>query len=523
MYKLVVIAGKMRGQEFVLKDGENTLGRDSGNDVHLAIPGVSKKHLMITVTDDVAYVQDMGSSNGTFVNGKMVKSATVKNGDKIALPDAIIQVVHVKEKKVIVKKQVAGEDDDEEDDETFLSGGTPPSALPAKIMHMFKYRLMRFLYGINEEYEWKYLVAIVLAVFVVATISLTILPVIQDSKKLLLYESAKRGAHYADEIARINARALEQRNLEQVDTNFMDNESGVASYELFDLDGRIVRPLGKLNQYIADTFSVQAREWALGDKMRGGNTYTKMLGKGEIGIAQRIMAYNAKTGILDAVGVVAIRFAPKSLAAEATQNSKAYLEALSTSAIVAVIFFFVIYYLTVRPVEEMRFQIEDALRGKRKNVESKYLMKELLPLRNSINSVLQRIKELQREGDDSEFAEAEDDSSYVSTLLEFSHGAGVPVMVLDSAKNVKKINMEAEDLTGIRENAALDMNLLDVAREQGFAATVIELCDNSANNGGTNQRGDYELTGRPYQLHVAALIGRDNFAKAFYITFVKDE
>ena len=85
MFKLVVIAGKLRGKEFELNEGENVIGRDSECEIHLPIPGISKNHFSFTVTGDHAYVKDLGSSNGTFVNGKMVKNATVKNGDKIAM------------------------------------------------------------------------------------------------------------------------------------------------------------------------------------------------------------------------------------------------------------------------------------------------------------------------------------------------------------------------------------------------------------------------------------------------------
>ena len=48
----------------------------------------------MTVTDDSAFLKDLDSSNGTFLNGKLIKTA-VKNGDKIALPDLILQVVYV--------------------------------------------------------------------------------------------------------------------------------------------------------------------------------------------------------------------------------------------------------------------------------------------------------------------------------------------------------------------------------------------------------------------------------------------
>jgi len=519
MYKLVVVGGKLRGQEFILKNGDNTLGRDSGCDIHFQVDGVSKKHITVTVTDDVLYVQDMGSANGTFLNGKLIKRTTAKGGDKIALPNAILQIVHVREKKIVVKKKVASQSSREESIDDFLSGGHPPENLVGKMFWLFKYKVMPIFHGINQEYEWRVLLAIFTGLFAITTITLTIFPVLQDSKEILLQEIANRGAHYAEEIGRINATALEQKNLERIDTTFLDSEEGVVSYELFDLDGRIVRPISRLNEYTNDPFSVQTGDWA--KKNRDSRTVKKqLLENGQIGIGKKILSYNAKTGQQEAVGVIAIRFAPRTLAIESTKSSKLYLESLITSFLVAIIFFGIIYYLTLRPLEEIRFQVEEALRGRRRSVDSKLLFEELNPVRNSINTSLQRIRELQRDEADIDPNDVEADTAYVNTLLEFMQGAQGPVIVLNSNKNLVQINTQAEDICGIRQSMAEGMNILDITKERGFAATLIELCDNSANNSGTAQQGHYELQGKQFNIFVTSLLGKDGFAKGFYISFV---
>src|SRR5688572_3627460 len=106
MFKLVAIGGKIRGTEFKLDEGENIVGRDPSSNINVKTDGVSKKHMMITVNKDSVYLEDLGSSNGTFVNGKLTKKATIQNGDKVALPNVIFQLVLVVEKKVIIKKKV---------------------------------------------------------------------------------------------------------------------------------------------------------------------------------------------------------------------------------------------------------------------------------------------------------------------------------------------------------------------------------------------------------------------------------
>ncbi len=528
MYKLVVVAGKLRGEEFVLEEGESIAGRDSGCDVHLPVNGISKKHFSITVTGDTCYLKDMGSSNGTFLNGKVITRATVKNGDKIALPDTIFQVVYVQEKKIIVKKRVSQDDEDEE--EEFIRGGTPPDAPLAKALWVVKYKLMSHLHGLNEEYEWHHLIPFVLFLFTLTSVTLVVFPVMESNKGLLITEIAERGHHYIQELARINTQALNNREIEKIDTEWITRKSegteGVVSYRLMDMEGRIVRPSTKLNEYVNDPQFVLAWELAKSQASnqgaQSGRPFVKSISSDTVLIGKSIWAFNQETAQQEPIGIVAIKFSPRSLREHIQKINYNFLEALVKIGIAAIFLFGVFYYLTLRPLEELRYQFEEGLRGGRKSIESRYIFSELNQLKNSINASLQRIRELNNEDGD-ELVEDEGDESYVASLYEFMQGAQGPILVLDSQKNLSHINMEAEDLCGIRESASQGMNLLDVSREQGFAATVIELCDNSANNNGTHQQGDYELSGIPHKVNVTSLIGKDGFAKSFYVTFVRDD
>ena len=51
-----------------LAEGENVIGRDPACGVWLDQPGVSRRHARVVVTDDVAEIEDLGSTNGTFVS-----------------------------------------------------------------------------------------------------------------------------------------------------------------------------------------------------------------------------------------------------------------------------------------------------------------------------------------------------------------------------------------------------------------------------------------------------------------------
>jgi len=71
---LKATAGDLRGQEFAIPaPGHCVLGRSSG--CTLRLPGnasVSRQHCMIELENDNAWVQDLGSLNGTLVNGQKI-------------------------------------------------------------------------------------------------------------------------------------------------------------------------------------------------------------------------------------------------------------------------------------------------------------------------------------------------------------------------------------------------------------------------------------------------------------------
>ena len=81
-WQLVANGDWLKGQVFPL--GPHTvLGRDS--DCDITIPGthLSRKHVEIAISGNKLLVKDLGSSNGTFVNGKQITDAELSPGDQI--------------------------------------------------------------------------------------------------------------------------------------------------------------------------------------------------------------------------------------------------------------------------------------------------------------------------------------------------------------------------------------------------------------------------------------------------------
>ena len=520
MYKLVVVGGSKRGTEIVLNEGANILGRGHDADHVLDVEGVSKKHMQLTVNGESVFLEDLNSSNGTFVNGKLVKKRTLEDRDKIALPNLILQLVFVKEKKKIVKRKVLKAD---EEDVDFARSEVAPNNLLGKIRFFFKHKVMNVIYSFNEQYEWNVLLGILIFLFICGNIYVSVGPVLNLTESIVFSEIKSRGKQYADEVVRINSIHLSRGDLQRIDTLFLDKRQsdGVESYELFDMEGRIVRPAAKIDTNTRDIFSVNA----LNHYKKSGeytNTFVdRSLGNGVVGIAKTLMVNNLKTGQNEPVGIIALRFKPDSMMRYTVMNSTAYMKALIYTGMLAVIFYGIIYYMTLKPIDEVRFQAEEVMRGRRKEIEPKRLFSELAPLSRTFNGVLMKNRELMNE-DVGDFAEMEEDGPYVNILREIMLGTDGAVLILNSEKNVEYVNDTCSDLTGMRENLVQGQSILDSASNEGFAGTLIKLCDNSANNSGTTQEDFCELGGQNYVVHAMCLIGKDQFPKAYYISFYKD-
>ncbi len=87
------ISGKYQGGEFPIQtDREIIVGRSSDLDMVLVEDMVSRKHARIAYDQDDLVIEDLGSTNGTFVNGEKIKRARLKEGDRLLIGTSILKV-----------------------------------------------------------------------------------------------------------------------------------------------------------------------------------------------------------------------------------------------------------------------------------------------------------------------------------------------------------------------------------------------------------------------------------------------
>src|SRR5262245_44473590 len=88
--KLISISGPLEGTIFSLTDADITIGREPSNSICIADPLLSRQHCRITREGTVFNLRDLGSSNGTFVNGVPVKKQAIAHRDLIKTGDSVL-------------------------------------------------------------------------------------------------------------------------------------------------------------------------------------------------------------------------------------------------------------------------------------------------------------------------------------------------------------------------------------------------------------------------------------------------
>ena len=90
MASLFVIQGADQGKRFELKSKPMALGRDNSNPIRLHDTEVSRRHAEVRPVDDSYRIVDLGSANGTFVNGQPVDQAPLRSGDRLQLGQTVM-------------------------------------------------------------------------------------------------------------------------------------------------------------------------------------------------------------------------------------------------------------------------------------------------------------------------------------------------------------------------------------------------------------------------------------------------
>ncbi|MDE0092166.1 MAG: FHA domain-containing protein, partial [Oligoflexia bacterium] len=269
MWSLKFLSGPKAGQEILLQKGLFVLGRESNCEISVPSSGISKKHAQITVKGDELVIEDLNSSNGTFIRGKQIKKAILKQGDKVFLHDVIFEI---NQKTAPLSQMYAfsptasptvlTSPSNVETEENIIN---KKNSLFQNISKFVKFYLNDvFLPGIYQLAEWiefKILIACFVMAFVVLVTVLSSFPLISVLKSSVEQESLNNVENIAITLAQANRNSLRKGLQSAVNVDYALRRPGVEKAFIISAnDGRILAPAEVAHTYPKSSFVHKARK-----------------------------------------------------------------------------------------------------------------------------------------------------------------------------------------------------------------------------------------------------------------------
>ena len=97
-------------RELTIDQDEIIIGRDAGNDIQIDNMAVSREHAKIITGPAYYFIEDLNSTNGTFVNGKKIKKKFLKKDDEVSIGKHSLQIVFEEHPDIMKKRKIKGID-----------------------------------------------------------------------------------------------------------------------------------------------------------------------------------------------------------------------------------------------------------------------------------------------------------------------------------------------------------------------------------------------------------------------------
>jgi hypothetical protein len=505
---LRILSGALSGQSFELQEGENTIGRSDECDIVISLAGVSKKHAKIEFSQGRIVLTDLGSSNGTFVNGIRIKQKEIKATDRIGIHNCLLDI----------KPQVRPSANERPSAgpspfPNFEAGSLAPQHNPSPTTNIhlaptteaqatespsnFFETIRQYVdtvampgvYRLIEIFEFKNVIASMILGFILLMTIFSVIPMMNITKDSVEKESRRRALTIAKNLAISNQPLLQQGSEAAVSTRAAENEEGVQSALIVsNRDGRTIAPLTNAGGYANLPFVHKARKI--------NRESVEQIDDELIGASYPIFAYNPESG-QQVIAHAVVLYNMGSLAIDSQRYISLFTQILVISLLLGGLLYFFIYKLHQQPLVDINAQLDAALKDDRKTVENKYLIPELTLLVTNISSALNRAMQ---GGSQAPRVDRTLEAQNIVQML------ANPSMTLDKDRVLISVNSALEDLMGMRQ-ATLQGQTLEILSDQALRMSITDLLDQATPQAGMIVSNLLDFSGVPYEIDVQAILG----------------
>ncbi|MGE0761961.1 MAG: FHA domain-containing protein [Bdellovibrionales bacterium] len=519
MWAIRILSGAQAGHFFPLKSGPNVLGRSPSCDIKILSPNVSKEHAKIEVYDDKIIVSDMGSRNGTFVNGTQLRSHKVKPGDRFGLHDVILEIIPLAAAQQMRQAlaaappaaygNVAYQMPSPQMAPPPAQGHNPqPEALGiADMAREYMDRVvMPGIYRLAEMMEFKVLLGLFMAGFVLLVTSLSTIPLIRILRDSVEQQSQQHALTIAATLARVNEAAVRDGLFTAINMSTAQRSGVAEALIITKVDGKIIAPAARAESYPDIPFIHEARNH--------DSEAVQQVDSSTVVALYPIVAYNPETGARGTLAFAVIKYDMATLAVDDSKTISLFVITLFIATILGFALFYFLYRLIEYPLNSLNLQLDTALREGRDDLKTNFIFEPLTRLTSNINSALSRA--ISGTGQSAAPRQMEHDRRLeMSNLAEMIGFAAMIVNAFD--RNVVAVNQGFEQRTRLDPTHLISQPVSNIS-DQALKLSLLDLMDRLEQNPDQLANNDIEFGGNGFQLIAQAIYGSAKVA--YYVVIL---
>lgn len=476
-----------------LEEGAYTIGRSEECEIRIKSARISKRHAQLVIKGTRAAILDLGSSNGVFINGVMIKKQRIERGDDVDIAGFRLHVLPPGAPSSRARAMSGGFDGNaalsQNPDEAPLAEVTPQQ----KLLTLVDEKVLNPFYGLIERFDWRWVLGSILVGSLVLSTLLSVIPIIRWGRQVTRQEALARAHSILAQAVRENYRILSKSgDFTRLTVENMEVEKGVLSAYVIDpKTNGILAPAKYFNKTVTDVYS----QLALKKVMEGKEEQISIEKTDDVYVvAQPVYLYSQEQGdrVLQVIVLSVFQ-----LNTGITSTFQPMVEAALFSVLMSLLAFFLIFKMFTYPIGKLQEQLDSALKGETSMISTEVKFPELQNLATVMNFAVSRAKSggggvaaVQVAGDTDQ-----EDDSYIKTVTEFERGTSDGILLLDVDKKVKFVGKILEDLIGLRNQYAQGQNVSDACRDQSFAGTAIDLAESVVRSLGETQTAQLDING----------------------------
>lgn len=523
MWLIRILSGPQAGQVIPLQEGLNVLGRSQNCDITIVSPSVSKQHAQIEVKNSNLIITDMGSRNGTFVNGVQIRKTSLSPHDKVALNDVILELEEGNASMIgrypngppayASPAPASPAMDGNVAYDLHAQHYTQQSGEPAQnISHGLQgFRdvaknyidevILPGVYRLPELLEFKWVLGLFMAGFIVLVTSLSTIPLLQILKASVERESQEHALTIAKTLAEVNASPVAEGLNTAVSVAIALKRPGVSGAMIIsDVDGTIIAPASKAGSYPDIPFVHEARK-------KGEEAVSQIDGDTVIAMVP-MEFYNPQTGSRAITAYSVVIYDMASLAVDDGKTLSLFIQTLCIALLIGGILFFFLYKMIEFPIRSINAQLNEALKNGTDQVQVTYQFDALREMASNISSALSRT------GSDSNGLASsvpfEVDRTYeMQNIVELVGFGAIAINALD--RMISAINPTFEELTRLPLADALNTSIDNIS-DQALKLSIVDLIERLEQTPDQVIYNELEFNGDNYQLAAQTVQGASTIA-----------